>query len=107
MVSRQRSKDPVDVLAEAEQQWIYTEYELLRAPSIVDGMSVEEERLLRGKSNHFLTQVGIMLKLPQTTLCTAAVFCNRYLMRSSLVKKPGYVPLHHYVSPLAVRSGAY
>jgi protein BUR2 len=72
--------------------------ELLRTPSICDGMSPEDERQHRYKGNHFITQVGIMLKLPQTTLSTAAVFFNRYLMRKSLINKPPYKALHHYVS---------
>lgn len=94
------SKDPTDVLAEAEQQWIYTKDELSRAPSIVDGMPEIEELTLRSKAQNFITNVGVMLKLPQTTLATATVFCNRFLMRMSLKKRadrPGYVPLHHYV----------
>lgn len=40
----------------------------------------------------------MMLKLPQTTLSTAAVFFNRYLMRMSLKPRQGYKPLHHYAS---------
>ena len=98
MSREESSKDPVEVLAEAEQQWMYTEEELLHTPSILDGMSPEEERQLRSKGTNFITQVGIMLKLPQTTLCTASIFFNRFLMRHSLVKKEGHKPLHHYVS---------
>lgn len=97
MADQDVSRDPTDVLAEAELQWIYTEEELQRTPSIVDGMKAEEERQLRSKGTNFITQVGIMLKLPQTTLCTASVFFNRFLMRRSLVKKDGHKPLHHYV----------
>jgi hypothetical protein len=85
-------------------QWIFTEEELLLAPSITDGMPAEEERTLRRKGVGFILQVGMMLKLPQTTLSTAAVFFNRYLMRMSLKPRPGYKPLHHYVSPLRVRA---
>jgi protein BUR2 len=101
---RERSIDPIDVLAEAEQQWIFTEEELLRAPSIVDGMAPDEERSLRQKGNNFITQVGIMLKLPQTTLSTAAVFFNRFLMRRSLVSTATYKALHQYVSMSGIRT---
>jgi protein BUR2 len=62
----------------------------------VEGMPAEEERTLRRKGVNFILQVGMMLKLPQTTLSTAAVFFNRYLMRNSLKPRPGYKPLHHY-----------
>jgi protein BUR2 len=65
----------------------------------MDGMSVEEERTLRKKGVNFILQVGMMLKLPQTTLSTAVVFFHRYLVRNSLQSKPGYKALHHYVRP--------
>ncbi|KAH6616329.1 cyclin-like protein [Boeremia exigua] len=93
---RERPRPPPPAVVEAELQWIYVEDELAHAPSILDGMAIEEERMLRRKGVNFILQVGMMLKLPQTTLSTAAVFFNRYLMRCSLKPKPGYKPLHHY-----------
>jgi hypothetical protein len=95
---REPPRPPPPAVVEAEQQWIFTEEELLLAPSITDGMPAEEERTLRRKGVNFILQVGMMLKLPQTTLSTAAVFFNRYLMRMSLKPRPGYKPLHQYVS---------
>ena len=98
--ARHPPKPPRQVLAEQEQQWIFTEDELLHTPSIMDGMAPETEREIRGKGVNFIVQVGAMLKLPQTTLYTAGIFFNRFLMRTSLVdKKDGRKPLHHYVSP--------
>jgi len=73
---------------------------------VLDGMSAETERETRAKGLNFVMQVGIMLKLPQLTLSTAGIFFNRFLMRHSLVSKPGTDPkaLHHYVSsPVSVR----
>lgn len=95
---REPPRPPPPAVVEAEQQWIFTEEELLHTPSIVDGMSPEEERTLRKKGVNFILQVGMMLKLPQTTLSTAAIFFNRFLMRNSLRARPGHKPLHHYVS---------
>ncbi|PSK44184.1 hypothetical protein B9Z65_164 [Elsinoe australis] len=93
---RQRPKSPNRVLAEAEEQWIFEEDELSRTPSAQDGMSLEKEKELRAKGINFIRQVGIMLKLPELTLSTAAIFFNRYLMRMSLVDRPGMKALHHY-----------
>lgn len=93
---RQRAKSPNRVLAEAEEQWIFDEDELTHTPSIQDGMPIEKEKELRAKGINFIRQVGIMLKLPELTLSTGAIFFNRYLMRSSLVDKPGTKALHHY-----------
>lgn len=98
----ERPRPPLPAVAEAEQQWIFTEDELLQAPSIADGMPAEEERTLRRKGVAFILQVGMMLKLPQTTLSTAAVFFNRSLMRMSLKSRPGYKALHHFVCPLTL-----
>jgi protein BUR2 len=100
---RERPRPPPPAVVEAEQQWIFTEDELLQAPTIVDGMAAEEERTLRRKGVNFILQVGMMLKLPQTTLSTAAVFFNRFMMRNSLKPKPGFKPLHHYVSVLLLK----
>lgn len=97
---RQRPKSPNRVLAEAEEQWIFEEDELSRTPSAQDGMSLEKEKELRAKGINFIRQVGIMLKLPELTLSTAAIFFNRYLMRMSLVDRPGMKALHHYVSEI-------
>ncbi|KAF2457705.1 cyclin-like protein [Lineolata rhizophorae] len=94
--ARERPRPPNVVLEEAERQWLFSQDELLRTPSCVDGMSPDEERELRGKGVNFIMQVGIMLRLPQLTLWTASVFFNRFLMRHSLKQKPGYKPLHHY-----------
>jgi protein BUR2 len=94
----ERSRKPIEIIEEAEQQWIYSEDELLRTPSICDGLSPDEERTFRYKGYNFTTQVGIMLKLPQTTISTATVFFNRFLMRYSLKSKSKEDKrLHHYV----------
>ena len=95
--SIEKSKRPEDVLAEAEEQWIFTDDDLHRTPSCVNGMPFEEEKRLRGKGVQFITQVMAMLKLPQTAVYTASVFFNRFLMRYSLVSKEGFKALHHYV----------
>ncbi|KAF2199858.1 cyclin-like protein [Delitschia confertaspora ATCC 74209] len=93
---RERPRPPPPAVTAAEEQWVFTEEELLQAPSIVDGMSPEEEKNVRKKGFNFLYQVAVMLKLPQTTISTAAVFFNRFLMRQTLVAKNGFKPLHHY-----------
>jgi protein BUR2 len=98
---RELPPPPLPAVVESEQQWVFTEEELLQAPSIADGMPAEEERTLRRKGVNFILQVGMMLKLPQTTLSTAAVFFNRYLMRKSLKPHQGYKPLHQYVRVLS------
>ncbi|SMY20770.1 unnamed protein product [Zymoseptoria tritici ST99CH_1A5] len=97
--TRQRPKSPERVLAEAEAQWLFNEEELANTPSIQDGLSLAEERSLRAKGVNFIVQCGIMLKLPQLTLSTAAVFFQRFLMRGSLKRPRGDIPkLHHYTA---------
>nr|POF13203.1 cyclin pch1 [Quercus suber] len=94
---RQRPKSPNRILAEAEAQWLFTEAELANTPSIQDGMPAAAERDTRSKGINFIIQVGVMLKLPQLTISTAAVFFQRFLMRASMKKARNGIPkLHHY-----------
>lgn len=80
-----------------EAQWIFSDAELANSPSIQDGMSLAEEREKRASGVNFIVQVGIMLKLPQLTLSTAAVFFHRFMMRASFKKERNGIPkLHHF-----------
>ena len=57
---------------------------------------MSQERANRAKGVNFVTQVGILLKLPQLTLATASVYLHRFYMRHSMVDLPGRPGLHHY-----------
>ena len=97
--ARHRPKSPNRVLAEQEAQWLFTDAELANTPSIQDGMTQAEEKDLRAKGVNFIVQVGILLKLPQLTLSTAAIFFQRFLMRASLKSSRDGIPkLHHFQS---------
>ncbi|KAI9663365.1 MAG: hypothetical protein M1831_002649 [Alyxoria varia] len=95
--ARDSSKPSHQVIEEIEQQWLFSEEEMNNTPSIRDGMSLEEERERRSKALNFIMQAGMMLKLPQIPLSTAALYLNRFLMRYSLVQEKGQPKvLHHY-----------
>jgi protein BUR2 len=87
---------------EPQSQWLFTEEEIHNSPSVLDGISVAEESSRRAKGVNFITQAGILLKIPQLTLGTAAVFFHRFFMRYSMVQEKG--GLHHYVRPSLPRS---
>lgn len=80
-------------MPDSESQWIFTEEELLRTPSVLDGLSPEVEREQRSKGCNFIVQLGIQLRLPQVTLATASMFLHRFYMQNSLKKH------HYYVGP--------
>lgn len=80
----------------ADSQWLFTEAELLRTPSILDGLPPEKERENRAKGVNFILQAGIMLKLPQITLATASVFLHRFFMRHSMSNAPSRPGFHYY-----------
>lgn len=80
----------------AQSQWLFTASELLRTPSILDGLPPAQEHANRSKGVNFITQVGILLKLPQVTLATASVYLHRFYMRHSMVDLPSRPGLHHY-----------
>ncbi|EEP82475.1 conserved hypothetical protein [Uncinocarpus reesii 1704] len=84
------------VLLATQSQWLFTDTELLRTPSILDGMAIEAEHTSRGKGVNFIMQVGILLKLPQLTLCTASVYLHRFFMRYSMVDLPQRPGMHPY-----------
>ena len=84
------------ILERAQSQWLFTPAELQRAPSIIDGMGSAQELSNRSKGVNFITQVGILLKLPQLTLATASVYVHRFFMRHSMVDQPNRPGLHHY-----------
>lgn len=85
------------VVLRNEEQWIFTEEEIVNSPSVQHGMTPAEEHELRKKAIHFINQVGIAIKVPQLTLYTASIFLNRFFMRNSLKQVSGYPkPLHHY-----------
>ncbi|KAK4942072.1 hypothetical protein LTR10_018108 [Elasticomyces elasticus] len=83
------------VIERTQSQWLFTPEELLLSPSILEGMPAAQELANRQKGVNFITQVGIMLKLPQLTLATASVYLHRFFMRHAMAQnsKPG---LHHY-----------
>ncbi|KAH0604354.1 uncharacterized protein H6S33_006731 [Morchella sextelata] len=83
-------------MPDSESQWIFTEEELLRTPSVLDGLSPEAEREQRSKGCNFIVQLGIQLRLPQVTLATASMFLHRFYMQNSLKK-------HHYYVGNAIR----
>jgi protein BUR2 len=85
-----------EVLLRAQSQWLFTSSELLRTPSILDGLSPAQEHSNRSKGVNFITQVGILLKLPQLTLATASVYLHRFYVRHSMVDLPSRPGLHHY-----------
>ncbi|EEH19930.1 hypothetical protein PABG_02189 [Paracoccidioides brasiliensis Pb03] len=84
------------ILVATQSQWIFTDSELHRTPSILDGMTMEAEHTSRSKGVNFITQVGILLKLPQLTLCTASVYLHRFFMRYSMKDLPQRPGMHPY-----------
>lgn len=93
--STQEISLPSELLLLAESQWIFTEAELSRTPTVLDGIPEDKERENRAKGVNFIVQVGIMLKLPQVTLSTASVFLHRFYMRHSM-ESAGDRPGFHY-----------
>jgi hypothetical protein len=88
---------------EESNQWLFTEEEVASTPSIIDGLSLAEERYRRAKGVNFITQAAILLKLPQLTIAVASVFFHRFFMRISMMsEKPpekDILRIHHYVGP--------
>lgn len=88
---------------QAFDQWLFTEEELKATPSIIDGLSSEEERIRRAKGVSFMSSIGNMLHIPMTTVSVASLYFHRFYMRRSMVaEKKGGTGIHHYVSSFHV-----
>ena len=97
-----RAASTPQLLLLAESQWLFSEQDLLLTPSVVAGLSPAQERENRAKGVNFILQAGIMLKLPQITLATAAVFLHRFFMRYPMVEdRVAHRQHHHYYSVAA------
>lgn len=83
---------------EPQSQWLFTEEDIANSPSVADGITAADESVRRAKGVNFIIQAGILLKLPQMTLGTAAVFFHRFYMRYSMMSEKGGTGIHHYVS---------
>lgn len=78
-------------------QWTFTEAELKATPSILEGLSPEEERTRRAKGVSFMSSIGNMLHIPMTTVSVASLYFHRFYMRRSMVlDKKGCTGIHHY-----------
>lgn len=51
---------PSELILLAESQWLFTDEELLRTPSIIDGLPREKERENRAKGVNFIMQVWLV-----------------------------------------------
>jgi protein BUR2 len=89
---------PNELILLAESHWLFPSSALEHTPSVMAGLTPMKERENRAKGVHFVTQVGIMLKLPQTTLTTASVFLHRFFMRQSMIddRATGRPSFHYY-----------
>lgn len=76
-------------------QWMFTAEEISSSPSILHGITPEEERTRRAKGVNFIVQAGVLMRFPQVVICTAAVFFHRFYMRQSMVTEKNGI--HHYV----------
>ncbi|KAA8567038.1 hypothetical protein EYC84_010122 [Monilinia fructicola] len=86
-----------EMSAKAVDQWLFTEAELKATPSILDGLSHEEERIRRAKGVSFMSSIGNMLHIPMTTVSVASLYFHRFYMRKSMVSdKKGCTGIHHY-----------
>lgn len=79
----------------ANAQWLFSGSEIANSPSVAAGLTPAEERARRAKGVNFIVQAGMLLKVPQVTLGSAAVFFQRFYMRVGMVGERG---VHHYVS---------
>ncbi|ORX87521.1 cyclin-like protein [Basidiobolus meristosporus CBS 931.73] len=77
-------------MSSKSNQWLFSQNDMAKTPTILDGMPWENERILRAKGGNFIINAGMTLKLPPTTIYTAGIYFQRFYMRHS------FRTYHHY-----------
>jgi len=67
---------------ETAKTWLFSKEQIRNSPSVIKGVSFEEERTARKVSCKFIAEIGQNLMYPPTILAinSAKVFLNRYYM---------------------------
>lgn len=86
-----------------ESQWIFPIEAMSDTLSVRSGLTLVDERVRRAKGINFITQVAMMLKLPQMTISTASIYFHRFYMRCS-IRAERADGVHHYVCSVYVRT---
>lgn len=74
-----------------QQGWYYEKRELRHTPSIVAGLSVEQEVQYRREGARFILQVGNKMGLRYETMATGVVYFHRFYMVHTFQSFPRHV----------------
>ncbi|CAM9435093.1 unnamed protein product [Laminaria digitata] len=66
--------------------WKFTQEELMNPPSLRDNISMEEEKVLRKKSQVFVFDCCKVLQTKSLVMCAAMTICQRYFSQVSFRK---------------------
>ncbi|XP_071532687.1 cyclin-K-like isoform X2 [Panulirus ornatus] len=88
--SRQLSQQSDDMLY-SRQGWYYEKRELRHTPTIVAGLSVEQEVQYRREGARFILQVGNKMGLRYETMATGVVYFHRFYMVHTFQSFPRHV----------------
>lgn len=82
-------------------QWLFSREEFLHAASMEDGFAetLHQEKILRGRAIRTVFDIGIELKLPQSTISTACSYLHRFYTRKSFRDFSFYVCNRELHSP--------
>ena len=71
--------------------WFYEKHELQNSPSIVEGITLNEERAFRVDGARFIMRAGSNLGLSSETSATGVVYFHRFYMKHAFQSYPRYV----------------
>ncbi|KAJ3216829.1 hypothetical protein HDU67_008915 [Dinochytrium kinnereticum] len=89
-------------LAQQVDQWIFSDSDFARTPSIQNNMLPHEEAWKRAKGCRFIKELGKKLNLPKETTATARLFFQRFFMRNAFPKKENEDPHPFMIGGTAV-----
>ncbi|KAJ3105094.1 hypothetical protein HDU97_008498 [Phlyctochytrium planicorne] len=79
-------------LEQQEKQWLFSEADFARTPSIQIGILAQQEASKRAKGCRFITDVAERLRLGLETTATARLFFQRFYMRLPFPRKENEEP---------------
>lgn len=80
--------------------WYYEKEELLRTPSVLDGIEHKVEDRYRSEGARFIFDLSIKLRLRYDTCATAIVFFHRFYMFHSFNAFPRHVSRFCYCNAM-------
>lgn len=84
--------------------WYYEKKELRHTPSVMQGITQEEETMYRREGARFILQLGNKMGLRYETMATGVVYFHRFYMVHTFKEFPRHVSCHKLLNMIKIIS---